>query len=133
MFLRKLYSILMVSIITLSGIGLFAMSHAHAVDITSSDAFTEFKKKTGYKDNTQTLPQVVGSIVKQLMGLLGVLFAIYLIYGGVEWLIAGGNAQRLEKAKNIIINGIIGLIVTLSAYAISYFIVDVVLSSTGTK
>ena len=47
-----------------------------------------------------------------------------MIYGGIVWMMAGGNEQDAEKAKNIIIAAIIGLMIVLAAYAISYFIVN---------
>jgi len=42
-----------------------------------------------------------------------------MIYAGYLWMLARGNEQEVEKAKNIIIYAVIGLVVVLSAYAIT--------------
>lgn len=102
--------------------------------ITDSPAFKSFNDKSGYKtDENVSLVEVVGKIIKQVLALLGVVFAIFLIYGGILWLTAGGETQRVERAKNIIKNSIIGLIITLSAYAISSFVVSQIYDSTMKK
>jgi len=57
-----------------------------------------------------------------VLSFIGVLFLILTIYGGINWMTAGGNEQKVEKAKTIIINAIIGLLIVLSAYTITSFI-----------
>ena len=50
---------------------------------------------------------------------MGVVFLILMIYGGYLWMLARGNEQEVEKAKNIIQNALIGLVIVLAAYAIT--------------
>ncbi|MBI4812330.1 hypothetical protein HY798_02705 [Candidatus Falkowbacteria bacterium] len=45
-----------------------------------------------------------------------------MIYGGYTWMTASGNEQQVEKAKGIIKNAVIGLIVVLAAYVVTAFI-----------
>ncbi|MFH2085895.1 MAG: hypothetical protein ABII21_03880 [bacterium] len=47
----------------------------------------------------------------------------YLILGGVTWITAGGDKGKLEEARNKITNGIIGLAIVASAWAI-YLLLD---------
>jgi len=47
----------------------------------------------------------------------------YLIYGGVQWIMSGGDKGKLEDARNKITNGIIGLAIVASAWAI-YLLLD---------
>ncbi|MEA3463467.1 MAG: pilin [Patescibacteria group bacterium] len=70
----------------------------------------------------QTLPEIIGKVISIILAFLGVLFLILMIYGGYIWMMARGNEQEVEKAKNIIKNALIGLVVVLSAWAITYFI-----------
>jgi hypothetical protein len=47
----------------------------------------------------------------------------YLVYGGVEWITSGGDKGKLESARNKITNGIIGLAIVASAWAV-YRLID---------
>lgn len=64
----------------------------------------------------------LGSIIGTLLSFLGVLFMGLVIYGGILWMTARGNEQQVEKAKDLLVNAIIGLIIVMSAYAITSFI-----------
>lgn len=75
-------------------------------------------------DNTATVNSKISIVVKSVLSFLGVIFLILMIYGGFLWMTAAGNEQQIEKAKTLLTAAIIGLIVVISAYAISYFIVD---------
>ena len=66
---------------------------------------------------------LVGEIIAVVLSFLGVVFLILMIYGGFLWMTAGGSEQRVEKAKKLITAAIIGLIVVVSAYAISHLLV----------
>lgn len=48
---------------------------------------------------------------------------MYLVYGGIQWIMAGTNKGKLEEARNKITNGIIGLAIVASAWAI-YLLID---------
>jgi len=77
----------------------------------------------GYRSDAD--PAVlIGKIVQAALSFLGIIFFILMIYGGYLWMLARGNEQQVDKAKNLITAAIIGLIIVLSAYAISYFILS---------
>ncbi len=65
----------------------------------------------------------IGSIVNSIIGLVGVIFLGLAIYGGFLWMNAQGDEKQVGKAIGIIKSAVIGLILTLAAYAISYFVV----------
>jgi hypothetical protein len=48
---------------------------------------------------------------------------LYLVYGGVQWIMSGGDKGKLEEAKGKITNGIIGLTIVASAWAV-YLLID---------
>lgn len=66
----------------------------------------------------------VGRLIQAVLSLLGIIVLVFLIYGGYLWLMSGGNEQTLRKAKDILINAAIGLIIVLAAFAITTFIVE---------
>lgn len=54
--------------------------------------------------------------------LVGVLALIMLMVGGLFWILAGGNPQRITTAKNIIGGAVTGLLLGLCSYLILYLI-----------
>ena len=86
-----------------------------------------FETGSDIKDPTE----IIASIINTALGLVGTLFLIFIIVSGFQWMLAGGNAETITKAKKRIINATIGLIIILSAYAITWFITTKALGVTG--
>jgi len=63
-----------------------------------------------------------GQIIGTVLSFIGVLFLIMMIYAGIMWMTAQGNDQQVTKAKDLLINSIIGMIIIFAAYAITTFI-----------
>jgi lysylphosphatidylglycerol synthetase-like protein (DUF2156 family) len=77
----------------------------------------------GYREaNQTTLSAIAGSAVSTILGLLGVIFVCLILYAGITWMTAEGDEARVEKAQTILRNAIIGLIITVSVWAIYIFI-----------
>lgn len=68
------------------------------------------------------LPSVVGNVVGAGLTLVGVLFFILMIYGGISWMLSRGNEESSRKALNTITAAIIGLIIVVASYAITNFV-----------
>lgn len=77
-----------------------------------------------------TINTIVGKIITTALSLLGVIFLVLMIYGGFLWMTARGDEGQVTKAKDLMQAAIIGLVVVISAYAISYFVISTL--STGT-
>lgn len=78
------------------------------------------------------LRTIIARIVKAFMTLLGTVAVLLIIYAGFLWMTAGGNEEQVTKAKKLILNATIGLIIILSAYAISAFVIDSMYRASGT-
>lgn len=65
---------------------------------------------------------IAAVIIKAFLGLLGIIFLVLMIYGGYVWMMARGNEQEAERAKNIMQRAVIGLIIIIGAYAITAFV-----------
>jgi phosphate/sulfate permease len=84
----------------------------------------------GFSVSSQpSVASIVGTVVGGLLSLLGVIFLGLTIYGGVMWMTAEGKEERVEKAKNIIVNSLIGLVIIIAAYAISFFVLTALTKS----
>ena len=73
---------------------------------------------------------IIARIIRAALGLLGIILLVIIIYAGYLWMTAGGNDEQIGKAKNIIKNAVIGLIIIMSAYAITQFIISKLLEAT---
>ena len=74
---------------------------------------------------------IVAGIVQVVLGLLGVFFLVLLIWAGFIWMNAQGEESKVEEAKNRITQSIIGLLIVLASYAISYFVVSSIQKAVG--
>lgn len=81
------------------------------------NAFIPTQGTESYNATTATV--VIGQILSVLLGFLGVLFVALTIYGGFLWMTARGNSKQVEDSQVLIRNSVIGIIVILSAFAIS--------------
>ncbi len=75
-------------------------------------------------DDIKGPEQIISTIIQTALTFLGVVFLILAIYGGYLWMTARGNEEQLTKAKNTLTAAIIGLIIVIGAYAISYFVIE---------
>jgi hypothetical protein len=96
-------------------------------DSNSNDTLDAAANKAGYsiKASASDITAIASVIIQTLLGLLGVIFLILIIYGGITWMTAEGEEAKVEKAQKIMRNATIGLIIVISAYAISYFVINV--------
>lgn len=77
---------------------------------------TEAQSKT-------TLPELVGKIIGIALSLLAAIFVLLMIYAGFKWMMARGEADDVKKAKETMINAVIGLVIIVLSYAITKFVV----------
>ena len=83
----------------------------------------------GQKD----LRTTVADIIKVALGLIGIIALVIVISGGFLWMTSFGNEDKVEKAKSMILMGIVGLAIVLTAYAITTFVINQLTSATGFK
>lgn len=77
-----------------------------------------------------TLAKIIGIVIQAFLGLLGVIFLVYMLYAGYNWMIAQGEEEKVTKAKDTIQRAIIGLIIVIAAYAISAWVFSKLLYGT---
>lgn len=64
---------------------------------------------------------------------VGLVSVIMLVYGGLRYILSGGDNKKVTDAKNTILYSIIGLIISLLAYAIVNFVLTSVVGTTVLK
>lgn len=98
----------------------------NSLNVTANEA--QFKTSP---DAQRNLNQLIGTIIKTLLGLTGVLFMILIVVAGDLWMTAGGNEEKITKARATILNAAIGLMMVFAAYLATNFLVDVALQAVG--
>ncbi|TAL19774.1 hypothetical protein EPN90_02445 [Patescibacteria group bacterium] len=77
----------------------------------------------GYSPAAKTSPlAIVFAAIRTFLALLGIVFTVLLLYGGYMWMMAKGNEQMVEKAKETITRAVIGLIIIVSSLAITQYV-----------
>jgi len=75
----------------------------------------------GYASNLP-LTTIVANVIKVVLGLTGIVFVCFLVYAGFLYLTAGGVDDNVKKAKKLIANSVIGILIIVSAYAIASYL-----------
>lgn len=73
----------------------------------------------------RSLPELVTLIVNSLLGFLGLVATVVIIYAGVLWVISAGNDDLVGKAKKTMTYAAIGIVVILISFAAVTFITGV--------
>lgn len=71
------------------------------------------------------LNTLLGNGIMAILSLIGVVFMVFIIYAGFTWMTAAGNEERTSRSKETLKQSVIGLIVVLCAYAITYFLINI--------
>ena len=78
------------------------------------------KEKAGFEE--QNVGVISGRVINVALSLVGLIFLILMVYAGYLWMTARGEEAKITKAQDIIKGTVIGLILVLSAYAITVLI-----------
>jgi len=71
---------------------------------------------------TASVGSVISSVISTGLALLAAIFLVLMVFSGFQWMTASGNESQISKAQDTIKAALIGLIVVLAAYAITYFV-----------
>jgi len=99
-----------------------------ADSVTWAGGAGSFQKGTGLGNNDPR--KIVTNIINIALGFLGILAIVIIMYAGFLWMMSGGNPDKINKAKHILISGAIGLVIVMSSFAIASFVLDAIFRST---
>ena len=124
--LKKIILLAVFSLVMFLPVFVSAVGLNDATTILDSVAGTD---KTGLSGN---LADTIATVIKTVLALVGTIFLVLTIYAGILWMTAQGNDEQVTKATGIIKASVIGLIIIMSAYAITFFVTSRLVGAAGT-
>ncbi len=77
------------------------------------------------------LKVIIANIIRVFLGFVAIVLVCMIIYGGFLYMTNGGEDKKIDTAKKVIINSVIGLVIIVSAFAITSFIISSFNDATG--
>ena len=92
----------------------------------------EAKYANSDPNSTNNMENILRVAINTIFSLVGVIFVILMVLAGFRWMTADGKEEQIKKAKDALKAHLIGLAILFAAYAITYFIISVFVTSEGT-
>ena len=123
---KKIHLIIVALAVSLGVSGaILAPTATYAACTSAADCVQDGADKAGGKSsNTADPKEIIQTIVRILLFLIGAVSVIMIIIGGFRYVISQGDSGAVTSAKNTILYAVIGLIVAIFAWAIVDFVVD---------
>jgi len=83
----------------------------------------EFGEEGYGQEQAVYLPTIVGNVISVILGTLGIIMVVIFIRAGFWYMTAGGDPAKVDKAKKVMFQTVIGLLICLLSYAITSFVV----------
>lgn len=88
-------------------------------------------KLAGKSAGVSDIPSLIALIFNVTISVSGAIFLLMLLFGGVTYLTAGGNDESVGKARKMMLNAVIGLLIVLASFAIGTWVISVLTGSSG--
>jgi hypothetical protein len=101
--------------------------------VTGSPLFDKLRREfpaTGLS-GSQTVGALVLQVVQILLLVAGSLAVIFIVIGGIQYVLSRGNEEAAEKSKKTIVAAVWGLVIIIMAFAIVFIISNALISGTG--
>lgn len=107
------------------------LAYTLTFDPTAGGTATPLKTYT--KLGTNDPAYIVFSIINFSLIFLGTITLILVIASGFMWLLAGGEEEKIKKAKDILKGAVMGLVIVLASYGLAQYIFSALTYATTGK
>ena len=73
---------------------------------------------------------IIARLIRAFLGILGIIFVLLVLYAGFLYMTSQGETAKIEKAKKMIVQATIGVLIIFSSYAIASFVINAILGAT---
>jgi hypothetical protein len=113
---KKVVIIILLTIILLPGMVLATQK------ITNHDSVLNVVAGKAEIDTGKAVEDYIGQVINIALALVSSIFLVLMVYAGILWMTARGEEEKITKARETIIMASIGLVIVVSSYAITSFI-----------
>jgi len=99
----------------------------HIAFAAEADALQALADSSGLAQTS--LPILIAKIIRAVLGVLGIILVVLVVTAGFKYMTAGGDPKKVEDAKKILKNAVIGLVIILSSYSIASWILGKLLTA----
>ncbi len=102
-----------------------AKKNAAAASTKGDYGLGETASKSGLPNSgeSDTIPSLVGGIILAVLGLVATLFFFLMVYAGFLWMTSRGSPDQVGKAKTLLTQAIVGVVIIAGAWAITNFVI----------
>lgn len=83
---------------------------------------SEVSEKLGLPEPLKNIRGALAAIMDTIFISAAVIFLLMLLFGGITYLLGAGNEETTARAKRMMLDSIVGLVITLASYAITVFV-----------
>lgn len=118
------------TLISLSSLALYGLPAVASAQVYSNFGLNNFAAETNLGTDIPLI-ETIARIINILLGFLGVLAVLLVLWGGFKWMTAAGNEDQISEAKKLMGAGVVGLAIILAAFAVASFVVNQLADATN--
>ncbi len=92
------------------------------IDFTQITTPGGYQPGSGIEGSTSAIEKLISNTLVVLTVIAGIAFMLYFLLGGLNWITAGGDKGKIDKAKAMMTNGAVGIIIIAVSYAIVWIV-----------
>lgn len=116
-------------IFTFTVVGILLLVFPVAAQITQFDDCDQLGIQCGQGGSVEYIVTVITNVVNILLAIIGLIAAIFVIWGGFQYITSGGDEGKAESGKKTILYAIVGLLIIGLSAAIINFVVTAIRGS----
>ena len=78
-----------------------------------------------------TVPDIIRNGFNIVITIAGVVFVVLMLIGGIMYLASAGNDESTKKARQLLLDSVIGLVIVVTAWAVGLYVLQVLGLSDG--
>lgn len=119
--IKNIFIILVFFLITTTDSALAALDQSVPDSIKNQ---TKAMTDTATINTSMTIGSVLQTVISAFLGMMGIVFLILILVAGYKYMMDGGEGKNTKVAMDSIRHAVIGLIIVVSAYAITKLVFD---------
>ena len=81
-------------------------------------------RPSGVPDQFKTFERTIESAFNIVIVVAGVVFVILFLVGGISYLTAAGNEDSTKKARQLMLDAVIGLVIVVTSWAVGTYVLS---------